>query len=174
VVAGVLLAERPNGDFAMTMVRQFLYEAWAFPMWELLAARSSDEAIRGVAGKAVKESAYHLRHTGTWIIRLGDGTEESIRRAQDAFDALWPYSHELLADDEVDYAAADAGVGVLNSDVAEQWQEALSWVMDSTDLNMPEPVVAQLGGKSGLHTEQLGFILAEMQHLRQAHAGAQW
>lgn len=169
-----LLVERLNGDFALNMVRQLLYEAWALPMWADLSAVSSDATIRGVAGKAAKETQYHLRHVGMWVIRLGDGTEESHARAQLAIDALWPYAGELLVDDDVDRDAAHAGVGVLNASVAQSWDESIDDVFQKAGLVRPQDVVAQIGGRTGMHTERLGFILAEMQHLRGAHVGAQW
>ena len=170
----LLLVEQPNGDFAATMLRQFLHDAWAVELWAALTA-SRDETIAGVAAKAVKESAYHVEHSASWVIRLGDGTDESHRRMRAALDGLWMFTGELLADTDVDRALAADGVTVLPSSLAAPWRERVSAVLTEATLPVP-PFDAwmQSGGRSGRHTEHLGYLLAELQFLQRAYPGATW
>lgn len=164
-----LLVERPNGDFAHTMLRQLFFAAFMEPYWQA-ALSSEDEVIRGVAGKAVKEMAYHIRHAGEWVIRLGDGTEESARRMQDAVVALAIYVDELFED------GAAAGVDVLphRADMRPAWTTTVTHIFSEAGLELPETPFPQTGGRSGNHGEDLGHMLAEMQSVYRAHPGASW
>ncbi len=165
----LLLLEQPNGDFAHTIVRQFFYSAFADPYWRAMMA-STDATLAAIAAKSEKESAYHLRHSSEWMIRLGDGTAESHRRAQDAVGALWPFTGEMFepADPSLNGAAAD--VERLRSG----WQRTVETVLVTASLAIPMGSWMQRGGRVGRHTEHLGPMLAEMQHLQRSHPGAQW
>jgi ring-1,2-phenylacetyl-CoA epoxidase subunit PaaC len=149
-----LLCELPNGDFAHTMLRQLFADAWLAGVWPTLAATASDPAVRGVAEKAVKENAYHLRHSTSWVVRLGDGTDESHARLRAALDALWPYRGEI----------ADEG-----------WYDRVEPVLVEATLPVPaRDGWTQRSSADGWHTEHLGYLLAEMQSLARAHPEAQW
>ena len=154
----LLLVEQPNGDFATTIARQFLYSAYAAPFWAATAG-SGDATLAGIAAEARHQAAYHLRHAGDWMIRLGDGTEESHRRAQHAIDALWPYTGEMFEAD-----AALRG----------EWDETVAAVLAEATLMRPQDGWMQTGGRHGRHTEHLGYILAELQFLQRAYPGATW
>jgi ring-1,2-phenylacetyl-CoA epoxidase subunit PaaC len=170
----LLLVEQPNGDFATTMLRQFLHDARAVELWPALA-RSTDETIAGLAAKAAKEAAYHVEHSASWVIRLGDGTEESRRRMLAALDDLWMLTGELCVDDDVDRELASRGVSVLPSSLAPAWRERVTAVLGEATLPVP-PYDAwmQYGGLVGRHTEHLGYLLAELQFLQRAYPGASW
>jgi ring-1,2-phenylacetyl-CoA epoxidase subunit PaaC len=170
----LLLAEQPNGDFAVTMLRQFFYDARAVELWDALQS-SSDETLAGVAGRAVKESAYHVEHSAAWVVRLGDGTDESRRRMVAAVEALWMFTGEMFTDDDLDRAVAARGIAPLPSTLADAWRERVSAVL--TQATLPVPAAGtwmQSGGKTGRHTEHLGYLLAEMQFLQRAYPGATW
>jgi ring-1,2-phenylacetyl-CoA epoxidase subunit PaaC len=169
----LLLAEQPNGDFAATIVRQFLFSAFAQPLWRALAA-SRDATLAAIAAKSEKEAAYHLRHAGEWLIRLGDGTEESHCRAQAALDELWPYSGELFERDTVEDALIAAGIAVDPETLRAEWQRTVSAVLAEATLAAPERAWMQSGGRSGRHSEHLGHLLATMQFLQRAYPGATW
>lgn len=168
-----LLVEQPNGDYAVTLARQFFFDAFHYPLLEQLT-RSSDPEVAGVAAKAVKEARYHRRRSSEWVIRLGDGTEESHRRMQGAVDKLWPYTGELLAPDGLDEAMLASGFGADLNLVAEAWQAWVADVLEQATLTRPESGWMQQGGKRGVHSEHLGFILAEMQFLPRAYPDARW
>jgi ring-1,2-phenylacetyl-CoA epoxidase subunit PaaC len=163
----LLLVERPNEDFAHTMLRQLYFAAFMEPYWRACLDHA-DPVIAGVAGKAVKEMAYHIRHAGEWVIRLGDGTEESARRMQAAVAALHLYTGELFEE--------GAAEGVLPSRAAIRpvWETTLAPIFAQAMLDMPQVAVPQTGGRQGLHGEALGLMLAEMQVLHRAHPGAHW
>ena len=167
------LVELPNGDFARTILRQFFYDAYAVELWSRLTA-STDPGLAGVAAKADKESRYHLRHSSGWVVRLGDGTDESHRRIQEALAQLWPYAGEAFIDDDADRAAAELGLAPLPSDLLPNFSERLTSVFTSASLPVPEPVPWQRGGRQGRHTEHLSYLLAEMQVVARAHPGAVW
>ncbi len=168
-----LLVEQPNGDFAATIVRQFLFSAYAQPFWRALAA-SRDATLAAIAAKSEKEAAYHLRHAGEWLIRLGDGTEESRRRAQAALDELWPYTGELFERDAVEDVLIAAGIAVDPETLRAEWQRTVSGVLAEATLAAPEHTWMQSGGRSGRHSEHLGHLLATMQFLQRAYPGATW
>ena len=170
----VKLVELPNGDMAVTLVRQFLFDAWAFGMLKKLTASTSPR-VAGIAAKALKEVSYHLERSSDLVVRLGDGTDESHARMQDALDRLWPYAGELFAADAVDDAVAAAGIAPALSDLKHDWQRTVDEVLAEATLMRPEVRFdVHLGGKQGRHTEHLGFILAPMQFLQRAYPGASW
>ncbi len=169
----VLLVEQPNGDFAHTIVRHLLYSAYAHPYFEALS-RSKDTTLAAIAAKAVKEMAYHVRHSAEWTIRLGDGTDESHRRAQNALAELWPYTGELFEVDQVERALIEKGIAVNPADIRERWSKTLDQVFDDAMLTRPTDGYMQSGGRTGRHSEHLGYILAELQYLQRAHPGAKW
>ena len=169
----LLLVEQPNGDFALTIARQVLCSAFLHPFWRELA-RARDEMLAAIAAKAEKEAAYHLRHAGEWLIRLGDGTQESHRRAQDALDELWPYTGEMFAvDDETEALIAD-GIAVDPVRLRPEWEGTVADLLARATLTRPVDGWMQQGGRQGHHSEHLGHLLAEMQFLQRAYPGAVW
>jgi ring-1,2-phenylacetyl-CoA epoxidase subunit PaaC len=169
----LLLVEQPNGDYGVTMLRQLLFDAWAMELWPALTS-SSDPVLAGIAGKAAKETAYHVRHSASWVVRLGDGTEESHRRMVAALDLLWPYAGEAFLDDEVDVAAAESGLMPLPSTLAPSYRKRVEAVLAEATLPLPPDPWWQRGGRQGQHTEHLSHLLAEMQVVHRAHPGASW
>ncbi len=169
----ILLVEQPNGDFAVTIIRQFLYAAFMHPFWRALA-RSSDATLAAIAAKAEKEAAYHLRHASEWLIRLGDGTAESHRRAQAALDELWPYAGEMFESDAVEQALIAQGIAVDPTLLQAEWERSVDSVLAEATLARPTAGWMQSGGRSGRHSEHLGHLLAEMQFLQRAYPGATW
>lgn len=169
----VLLTEQPNEDFAHTLMRQFLFDAWHFLQLEALT-QSSDTRVADIAAKAIKEVNYHLERSGDLVIRLGDGTPESHRRMQAALDNLWSYTGELFLGDAHDEAVALAGIAPAPAALREPWLETVKEVLQRATLKLPESTYAHKGGKQGRHTEHLGFILAEMQFLQRAYPGCTW
>lgn len=168
-----LLVEQPNGDFACTIVRHVLFSAFIDPFWRA-AVGSRDETVAAIAAKAVKESAYHLRHAGEWLVRLGDGTEESHRRAQDAVDLLWPFTGEFFEVDAAEQAMVDAGVMPDTALLREAWTSGVRKLLARATLTVPERGWTQSGGRRGVHSEHLGHLLAEMQVLPRTYPGADW
>jgi ring-1,2-phenylacetyl-CoA epoxidase subunit PaaC len=169
----LLLVEQPNGDFAHTIVRQFLFDAWHYHILMGLTA-SSDRRVAEIAEKAVKESAYHLARTTDLLVSLGDGNDESHRRMQAAIDDLWPYSGEMFMADEVDEALRAAGAAPALEEIETQWEAHVSDSLERATLRRPEPGYMQRGGKRGVHSEYLGYVLAEMQFLQRAYPDARW
>ncbi|MEU0152980.1 1,2-phenylacetyl-CoA epoxidase subunit PaaC [Micromonospora fulviviridis] len=160
-----LLVELPNGDFGMTMAKLFLLAAYQLPLYTALSG-CADERLAAIGAKARKESAYHLDHASLWVKRLGDGTDESHRRMQDALDQVWPYTHELFTADP----AAPVDPATLRAD----FDTVVSAVLDEATLTRPADGWAPGGGRDGVHTEHLSYLLAEMQVLHRAHPGARW
>lgn len=169
----LLLVERPNGDFGMTMIRQFFFDAYRKPLFERLT-KSSDETIAAIAEKSLKETKYHLRHSSEWVIRLGDGTEESHQRIQDSLDELWRYTSELFYADEVDAALIASGVLVDMESIKDEWETTVHAVLNEATLSIPTNNWKQEGGRKGLHTEHLGYILAELQYMQRAYPNMEW
>jgi ring-1,2-phenylacetyl-CoA epoxidase subunit PaaC len=168
----VKLVELPNGDYGRTIVRQFLFDAWSVLLLERLQ-RAAHPELAGIAAKGYKEARYHLRHSGEWVLRLGDGTEESHRRTQTAVDELWPYTGELFAADEVDRLLAEA-IAPDPAALAPAWREVVSDVVRRATLTLPADGYMHSGGRQGRHTEHLGHLLDEMQILARSHPGAKW
>lgn len=168
----VSLVELPNGDYGRTIARQFLFDVWSVLLLEQLEQAAHPE-LAGIAAKARKEARYHVRHSGEWIIRFGDGTEESHRRVQTALDELWPYTGELFGVDDVDRRLADAGVPLPDT-LEPAWREIVSDVIRRATLTIPADGYMHSGGRQGRHTEHLGHMLDEMQILARSHPGAKW
>jgi ring-1,2-phenylacetyl-CoA epoxidase subunit PaaC len=169
----VKLVELPNGDYAHTMVRSFLYDAWHLPLQQALCA-STDAQLAAIAAKAVKEVTYHLKISGDWMIRFGDGTEESHRRAQTALDDLWTYSGELFATDEVEALLLATGAVPDMAGIKAVFDTRVNQVLAEATLKRPADGFMASGGRQGKHGEHLGPLLAEMQYLQRSHPGAQW
>ena len=168
-----LMVERPNGDFAHTMLRQFWFAAFMHAFWEKARA-SSDETVAGIAAKAIKEVAYHVRHCGEWVIRLGDGTEESAARIRAAVAALAPYIDELFETDAVSEAVAEAGVAPDPASLRPAFEASVRHVFAEAFLEMPETTWPQSGGRKGRHGEAMGYLLADLQHMQRTYPGAVW
>ncbi|SJZ92797.1 1,2-phenylacetyl-CoA epoxidase subunit PaaC [Consotaella salsifontis] len=169
----LLLVERPNGDFGQTLMRQFLFDAWHLDMLKALE-RSADSRVAEIAAKAGREVAYHLERSSDLVIRLGDGTDESHRRMQAALDDLWPYTGEMFLADAVDAAMAEAGIAPDPASLKPHWQAVIGEVMGEATLTVPDSGYSHKGGKRGVHTEHLGYILADLQFLQRAYPGAKW
>lgn len=167
------LVEQPNVDFGHTIVRQFLIDAWQLELFERLQA-SSEPRLAELAAKALKETRYHYRFSSGWIVRLGDGTEESHKRVQDALDSLWKFTGELFAPGAVDEEAAAAGLGPDPVSLRAAWLANVEPVLTEATLKKPSDVSYRWLGKSNQHTEHLGHLLAEMQFMQRAYPGAQW
>jgi ring-1,2-phenylacetyl-CoA epoxidase subunit PaaC len=167
------LVEQPNGDFGRTIVRQVLLDAFQLELYEALQ-RSADPRIAEVAAKALKETRYHFRYSAGWLVRLGDGTEESHRRVQAALDDLWRFTREFFAEDEIDREMASAGIGPALAELQHRWSARIDEVLQEATLNRPADVPYTWHGKRGEHTEHLGYLLAEMQFLHRAYPGASW
>ncbi|MCL4766725.1 MAG: phenylacetate-CoA oxygenase subunit PaaC [Hyphomicrobiaceae bacterium] len=169
----VQLVEQLNGNFADTIVRHVLFSAFAYPFHRALS-RSHDPEVAGIAARAGNEMAYHLRHSGEWLIRLGDGTAESHAKAQAALDMLWPYVDELFASDALDREMAESGFGADPAQVRPAFDSAVERVLSEATLERPPAAPGHRGGRDGVHTEHLGHLLAQMQYLQRAHPGASW
>jgi ring-1,2-phenylacetyl-CoA epoxidase subunit PaaC len=169
----LLLLEQPNGDFAHTMVRQFFYAAFADLYWRAMM-KSSDATLAAIAAKSEKESAYHLRHSSEWIVRLGDGTEESHRRAQTAIDDLWAFTGEMFHIDESERALIDSGIAVDPVTQRPQWLKTVSDIVSEATLVLPRSDWMQQGGRSGRHSEHLGHLLSELQSMPRTFPGVTW
>jgi len=168
-----LLAERPNGDFAHTMLRQFYFAAFMHPFWQGME-KGGDATLAAIAAKAVKEVAYHIRHTGEWAIRLGDGTEESARRMRAAVDALAPYVDELFETDPVTRAVAESGIAPEPASLRGEFDRTIDQVFAEAMLDRPETAWPQTGGRRGRHSEAMGYLLADLQHMQRTYPGAVW
>ncbi len=167
----LLMCERPNGDFAVTMARLLYFATYQHLLYEALQG-SSDEILAGVAAKAVKEVAYHVDHATQWVVRLGDGTDESHRRMQAGLDTMWPYTEELLVTD--DLIGRLAGTAVDPAGFADEWRRRVAAVVEESTCALPEATYQHTGGRDGKHTEAMGYLLAEMQHVARSHPGATW
>lgn len=169
----VLLVEQPNKDWAYTIVRSFFLDVFQYYFYTQME-KSLDAALAAVAEKALKEVTYHLRWSSEWLIRLGDGTEESHQRVQQALNDYWMYSGELLLPSAADKAMIAAGVGADLEAIKEQWNAHITKIVTEATLQMPAPIWMQEGGKEGRHTEHLGYILAEMQFMQRAYPNMEW
>ncbi|KIY38860.1 phenylacetic acid degradation protein [Pseudomonas sp. 10-1B] len=170
----LLLVEQPNGDFAVTMAKQFLYDAWHFAVLEGLV-ESGDARIAGIAAKALKEVTYHLRRSSEWVQRLGGGTEESRQRMLAAIPALWRFTVELTAASDNEVRLSEAGIAADPAVVGGAWLKQVTATFASVELPLPKAASHfYLDGRKGLHTEHLGLLLAEMQFLPRAYPDATW
>ncbi|MBS1944387.1 MAG: phenylacetate-CoA oxygenase subunit PaaC [Bacteroidetes bacterium] len=168
-----LITEQPKGDFAHTIVRSFLWDAFHLPLLKALA-NSPDERLKGIAEKAVKEVTYHLRHSSEWLVRFGDGTGESHGRAQAALNDLWRFTGELFEADDAERLLAKAGIIPQLENLKADWNATVDGVLKEATLQRPAGEWMASGGKHGMHTEHLGLMLAEMQVLQRTHPGATW
>lgn len=166
-------AHAPGGDFADTVLRNFLLATWLEALWTRLAD-SSDSDLAAIAGKAVKEARYHQQHAGDWVVRLGDGTEESALRLRAALERAWPYTHEMFSRDAVDAAAETGGLGPARDALRAPWLREVAAVFAEAALEMPAATPFLSTGTAGRHSEHMGFILAEMQSLQRQHPGGRW
>jgi ring-1,2-phenylacetyl-CoA epoxidase subunit PaaC len=169
----LLLVEQPNGDFAHTMVRQFFYAAFADLYWRAMMT-SGDATLAAIAAKSEKESAYHVRHSSEWMVRLGDGTAESHARAQLAIDDLWAFTGEMFEADAGERALIDAGIAADPAMLHPRWLDTISTVVSEATLALPNSGWMQQGGRSGRHSEHLGHLLSELQSMQRTFPGATW
>jgi len=169
----VLLVEQPNVDWAHTIVRAFFFDVFNYHNFRELQ-QSSDARLAAIAEKALKEATYHLRYSSEWVVRLGDGTETSHQKMQEAVDNLWMFAGELTTPSEADRLMAEAGVAPDLLKIKSLWEQKVAAILEEATLKIPENTWMQRGGKEGRHTEQLGFILAEMQHLQRSYPGNAW
>jgi ring-1,2-phenylacetyl-CoA epoxidase subunit PaaC len=169
----VLLVELPKGDFARTIARQWFFSVFAMLQAESLQ-QSAHADLAGVAAKLVKESRYHVRHSGEWMLKLGDGTEESHGRLQHAVDDLWRYTGELFLTDEIERRLVRERIATDATQLEPRWRVTIEDVLSRAGITVPETKWMQRGGREGRHTEHLGHMLAEMQVLQRQHPGAEW
>ena len=167
------LAEQPNGDFGQIIVRQMLVDAWQLELYERLQY-SSDARLAAIAAKSLKESTYHLRYSSSWLVRLGDGTSDSRARVQSALEQLWPYTCELFDASEADLALCAAGISPAMAELERAWSARIDATLHAATLSRPVDAPYRWFGRRGVHSEHLGHLLAEMQHLQRSHPGAQW
>lgn len=168
-----LLVERPNGDFATTIARQFFFDVFNYYQLEFLC-NSADTRLSEIAQKAFKEVRYHLRFSSEWVIRLGDGTDISREKMQTAIHTLWPFTGELMTPDALDTEMAEQGIAPNLLKIKALWDEKVSEILTEATLTLPESTWMQSGGKEGKHSEHLGFLLAEMQHIQRTYPGNEW
>lgn len=169
----LLIFELPIGDFGHTMARQYLVDAFEAPYFEALC-QSKDETIAAIAAKVVKECRYHLRRSREWIIRLGDGTEESHNRIQGGINEMWPYVPELFEMPEYEAELAEAGIAADRAALLEGWEKEVQATLREATLKTPENNNTIRGGREGVHTEHLGFLLSELQFMQRAYPGLEW
>ncbi|MEO5733571.1 MAG: 1,2-phenylacetyl-CoA epoxidase subunit PaaC [Rubrivivax sp.] len=170
----VTLVELPRGDFAFTVLRNLMVATFCRLLWQRLAGHSSNGDLAGIAAKAVKESRYHQQHAADWLVRLGDGTEESAGRCAAAMSRLWPYGAEWFDGDAIDDAAAASGIGPRWSELRAPWLAAMTAVCAEAKVPVPVTGAFRSTGKRGVHSEHMGFLLAEMQHLQRSFPGGVW
>lgn len=168
-----LLVEQPNGNFADTMARQYFYDVWHLEYLQQLLS-SQDQRLADIAAKSVKEAKYHVRHSSTWIKRLGDGTQLSHERMQTAVNNMWLFTPEMFAADELDEKLLKANIGVNLELVKNAWETQVHATLVDATLNIPEQAFLQLGGREGMHSQHMGYLLAEMQILPRSMPGLTW
>lgn len=169
----LLITEQPNGDYAFTIARQFLFDAYMFYLYEELK-HSKDETIAAIAVKTHKEITYHLRHTTEWMFRLGNGTVESHERMQNALNELWMFTEEMFDMDEVDSVLIKEGIVPDLNKIKAAWEKRVKEVIAEATLELPETKFKQKGSRAGKHSEHLGFLLAEMQYVHRSYPNAKW
>ena len=171
--SNLLLVEQPQSGFNDVIVRQWLFDAYQLPLWQGLS-RSTDETLAGIAQRAAKEATYHLRHSSGWVVRLGDGTDESSARMQASIDRLWRYTAEMFSMDDLDREMVEAGIGIDLSALQTPWQNSIDTTLEQATLTRPEDTFQTDGGRRGIHTEHLGKLLAEMQWMQRSYPGLSW
>lgn len=168
------IVELPRGDFAFTVVRNVLVSGWLALLWEKLLHESRNEELAGIAGKAVKEARYHEQHAADWLVRLALGTDESRARTVKALAQLWPYTAELFESDAVDVEAEQVGLGPAWADLHAAWQARMQAALERANLEAPKETAFRSTGKTGVHSEHMGYILTEMQYLQRSFPGGIW
>ncbi|PCJ28765.1 MAG: phenylacetate-CoA oxygenase subunit PaaI [Flavobacteriales bacterium] len=168
-----LLSERPNGHFGETVVRNFLHDAFFYHLYDSLK-NSKDEMFAAHAAKSIKEVSYHLRHSSEWLVRLGDGTEESHTKVQESLNDLWEYTGDLFEMNQVDEILIKESIAVDLNDVKKEWDKTINAVLKRAILNRPEDAYMHSGRLNAIHSEYLGHMIAEMQFLQRAYPNAEW
>jgi len=168
-----LLVEQPNGNFADTIARQYFYDVWHLNFLEQLI-HSSDDTLSAIAHKSIKEAKYHVRHSSTWVKRLGDGTHLSHERMQSGVNIMWQFTNEMFESDDLDKRMLDAGIGVNLELVRQQWIDTVSVTLKEASLKIPEEAALMANGRQGIHSEHMGYLLAEMQILPRSMPGCEW
>jgi len=169
-----LLTEQPNGDWAQTILRQFFFSTYQYLLYQQ-SQQSTDATLAAIAEKSLKEVTYHLRWSSEWVIRLGDGTEESRNRMLNAIDELWMYTGEMFIPVEYESDVAAEGIGVDVTSLKDQWDQRVNEIFAEATLPVPSAGAwSQTGGKEGIHTEHLGYILAELQFMQRAYPNSEW
>jgi len=171
--ANALLVEQPNGNFGDTMMRQFLFDAYRKPLLEQLM-QSVDKRLAGIAEKALKETKYHLRHSSEWVIRLGDGTQESHSKVQASLESLYRYAHELFFENEVDEILLNEGIIPAAKTLFPLWEKTVTEVFEMATMSLPKNNWKFQGGREGRHSEHMGFLLAEMQYMQRTYPNMEW
>ena len=171
--SNLLLVEQPNGGFNDTLVRQFFMDAYHVPLYEALI-HSRDEQLSAIAEKSLKEALYHLRFSRNWMIRLGDGNEESHQKIQQSIDDLWRFTGELFHADEIEMALCEVKMAVDPRTLKQTWLSTVSETLAEATLILPEKEAYRLGGKQGRHTEHLGLLLTQLQFVQRAYPNCQW
>ena len=170
----VLLVEQPNTDFAYVITRQYFFDVYHLMLMEWLAVNSADETIKAIASKAVKDARYHRRFSSDWILRLGDGTPESHQRVVQAVEDLWPYTQEFFVPSEAETLAAQAGIGPELSSFKEHYYNDVVSLLQKATIAVPENPYFQKGGKQGVHTEHMGYLLADLQYMQRTYPNMTW
>ena len=168
-----LLVEQPNADFGMIIMRQYLYDVYHFHLLQGLQS-SSDERIKAIADKAIKEVSYHKRFSGDWVIRLGDGTAVSQEKMQNALDTLWRYTKEFFLPNQAEESQKDAGVGPDLHSIEETYYKEVKACMETATLTVPDQVYFQKGGKEGIHSEHMGYLLSDLQYMQRTYPHMEW
>ncbi len=168
-----LLVEQENGDWAQTILRQFLYSSFQYLLYEKLQ-HSKDLQLAAIAAKALKEVTYHVKWSSEWVIRLGDGTQESNERMQKAIAALWQYTGEMFVTTDYEKLLIEENIIPDITLLKVAWMEKVKGIFEEATLSIPENTFMQIGGKNGVHSEKLGYVLAEMQYLQRVYPGAEW
>jgi ring-1,2-phenylacetyl-CoA epoxidase subunit PaaC len=169
----LLITEQENGDWAQTIVRQFFFSVYQYLLYEKLQT-SNDEQLAAIAAKSLKEVTYHVSWSSEWVLRLGDGTEESHDKIQKSVNTLWQYTDEMFMTTDYEKTLAEENIIPDISSLKDAWLEKVNTVLNEATLTIPENVFMQTGGKNGIHSEKLGYILAELQYLQRVYPGAEW
>ena len=169
----LLLLEQPNGDFGYTIMRAFIYSTFMHKFW-IKMINSADKTLAAIATKAEKESAYHVRHSAEWVIRLGGGTEESHKRIQQSADEVWRFTAEMFETDEVEQSLTEQGIAFDPQDIYQDWLSYVKEIFEIATLQVNQDVFMRTGGRNGQHSEYLGYILTELQWVQRTYPNSQW
>jgi ring-1,2-phenylacetyl-CoA epoxidase subunit PaaC len=169
----LLLTEQPNNDWGFTIVRQFLFDCFHYYTLQALCS-SKDEQLKAIAEKSLKEVTYHIKWSSEWVIRLGDGTTTSQEKVQSAINTLWDYTHEMFIPSQAEQALTELGLAPDLEPIKANWNKRVTEILEQATIQIPEQTFAQKGGKQGIHTEYLGYILTDMQYLQRSYPGLDW